>query len=87
MAGLKQLEDRISRIENRNRKVELDKSWETSFTRKIIVAVLTYIVVLIFFLVAKLPNPYVNSLIPTLGFMLSTLSLPIFKDIWMKRKN
>ncbi|TAL51962.1 MAG: hypothetical protein EPN86_05590 [Nanoarchaeota archaeon] len=86
MAGLKQLEDRISRIEKRNRKVELDKSWETSLTRKIILAVLTYIVVLLFFLVAKLPNPYVTSLIPTLGFILSTLSLPIFKDIWMKNR-
>lgn len=72
-------------IKARNARVEADKAWETSKTRKIIIAVLTYIVIVLFFLVANLPNPFVNALVPTAGFVLSTLSLPYFKRIWLAK--
>ena len=42
------LEDRIKQIEERNKRVELDKKWETSWTRKICIMVLTYIIVIIY---------------------------------------
>ena len=80
------IEERILKIEQRNKKVELDKAWETSIFRKIIIAILTYITVVILFFVADLPNPFVNSIIPTLGFVLSTLSLPYFKRKWIETK-
>ena len=70
------MEDRIKAIEDRNKRVELDKAWETSWTRRGIIIVLTYFVVVLFFYFANLPNPFVNSIVPTLGFVLSTLSLP-----------
>ena len=75
---------RIEAIEQRNKKVELDKYWEISLTRKILIAVLTYITIVLFFFVAQLPKPFINSIIPTVGFVLSTLSLPFFKKIWIK---
>jgi preprotein translocase subunit SecF len=78
------IEKRLEAIEERNKRVELDKSWETSLTRKIIIAVLTYITIVLFFLVAGLPNPFVNSIVPTAGFVLSTLSLPYFKKVWIR---
>jgi len=34
----------IEKIKGRNRRVEADKAWETSLTRKILIAVLTYFV-------------------------------------------
>tara|TARA_Y100000310_G_scaffold246900_1_gene252351 strand:+ start:1648 stop:1905 length:258 start_codon:yes stop_codon:yes gene_type:complete len=76
-------EERLDSIEKRNKKVELDKSWETSWARKILIAVLTYITIVLLFLVAGLPKPFVNSLVPTTGFVLSTLSLPFFKKLWV----
>ena len=79
-----ELEKRIEQIEERNKKVELDKAWETSWARRVIILVLTYIVITLFFLSAHLPNPFVNPIIPTVGFALSTLSLPYFKKIWIK---
>jgi len=82
---LKTLETRIKKIEQRNQKVELDKAWETSRTRKILIAVMTYITIVLFFHVAELPKPFVNSIVPTVGFVLSTLSLPYFKNIWIKK--
>ena len=39
------LEEEIKKIQERNKRVELDKAWETSWTRKICICILTYIVV------------------------------------------
>jgi len=82
---LKTLETRIKKIEQRNQKVELDKAWETSWTRRFLIAIMTYITIVLFFLVADLPKPFVNSIVPTVGFVLSTLSLPYFKKWWTRK--
>ena len=73
------LEKEIKLIHERNRKVETDKAWETSLSRKIIIAILTYLLIVIFFIFAKLEKPFIGAIVPTLGFLLSTLSLSIFK--------
>ena len=82
-----QLQAEITKLKARNKKVEVDKAWETSFSRKIIVALLTYAVIVIFFFFAGLPRPFLNSIVPTAGFVLSTLSLPFFKRLWLKYFN
>jgi len=78
------LKKRLEAIEQRNKKVELDKAWETSWSRKMIIAVLTYITIVLFFLAAQLPRPFINPIVPTAGFVLSTFSLPFFKRAWIK---
>ena len=78
------IKKRLSTIEQRNKRVELNKAWETSLTRKIIIALLTFIVIVLFFLTAQLPKPFVNSIVPTAAFVLSTLSLPFFKKLWIR---
>ena len=48
------LEERVKKIEERNKKVELDKAWETSWTRKIGIIILTYVIVITYsFLIRK----------------------------------
>ena len=42
------IEQELEKIKERNRRVELDKSWETSWTRKICIIVLTYVIVIIY---------------------------------------
>jgi hypothetical protein len=81
-----ELEKEINKIKERNKKVEADKAWETSWARRIILAILTYIVIVIFFYVASLPKPFLNSIVPTLAFVLSTLTMPIFKKMWLKSR-
>jgi len=85
MDKIEQLEQEILKIKDRNKKVEADKAWETSLSRKLLIAVLTYIVIVIFFFTAGLPKPFVNAIVPTIGFILSTLSIPFFKKVWEKR--
>jgi len=84
MATIKDLEREIDIIKRRNKRVEADKAWETSWTRKILIIVLTYVLVVVFFYFAGLPNPLTNSIVPTAAFLLSTLTLPLFKTIWIK---
>ena len=77
------LEERIKKIEERNKKVELDKRWETTWTRKICIMILTYIVVIIYsYIVRNYDNILLSSLVPVIGFTLSTLSLKIVRKIW-----
>lgn len=83
---LKELEKEVEKIEERNKRVELDKKWETSATRKICIAILTYIVVIIYsVLISKTNNVFLSSLVPVIGFTLSTLSLSAIRKIWEKK--
>ncbi len=83
---LKELEKEVEGIEERNKRVELDKKWETSATRKICIAILTYIVVIIYsVLISKTNNVFLSSLVPVIGFTLSTLSLSAVRKIWEKK--
>ena len=78
------VEREIQAIKERNRKVELDKKWETSIERKALIAILTYIVIALIFTSANVPNALFNALIPTIGFLLSTLTLNFAKQQWTK---
>lgn len=74
----------VEDILKRNSRVELDKAWETSKTRKTIIVVITYVTASIFLLIIDSDAPFINALVPTGGYLLSTLSLPIIKTWWIK---
>lgn len=80
---LEKLEQEISKIKERNKRVELDKKWETSWTRRLCICILTYIVVIIYsYIVKNYDNIYLSSLVPVIGFTLSTLSLRYIRKLW-----
>lgn len=80
------IEERLAKIEERNKRVELDKAWETSFVRIIFVSLITYIAAFFALYSIGASKPYLNALIPVLGFILSTQSIPIIKKYWIKNK-
>ena len=81
------LNEEIEKIKERNKKVETDKAWETSLTRKICICILTYIVVIIYsYIVRNYDNIFLSSLVPVIGFALSTLSLKYVRKMWEKIK-
>ncbi len=84
MASLEDLLKRFEKIEARNEKVEVDKAWETSWTRKGLLILFTYLAVSLYMNVIGVSSPWINAVIPSLGFLLSTLTLPLFKNIWKK---
>jgi hypothetical protein len=84
MASVNKIKSEIESIKERNKRVELDKAWETSFVRRTSIAILTYLVMVIFFYFAGLPKPFTNSIVPAAAFFISTLTLPLLKKIWLK---
>ena len=87
MQTLNSLQQQIDEIKSRNRRVETDKAWETSWTRRVLILILTYIVISTFFLFARLPDPFLNAIVPSVAFLLSTMSVPLFKKWWLKKFN
>ncbi|MBI2473656.1 hypothetical protein HYV70_03840 [Candidatus Uhrbacteria bacterium] len=84
MMDIEEIKKELNEIKIRNTRVEADKAWETSWTRKLLILSLTYIVVVIFFFVSKIGNPFINAIVPTIGFFLSTLTIPFFKRWWLR---
>ena len=77
------VEEEIKKIQERNKRVEKDKAWETSWTRRICIMVLTYIVVICYsYIVKNFDSIFLSSLVPVIGFTLSTLSLKLVRKIW-----
>ncbi len=81
-----ELAQRISKIEARNTRVEAEKAWETSLVRKVLIVVLTYFVVVLFLYSVDIGRPWINAIVPSLGFFISTLTFPFVKKKWIENK-
>ncbi len=78
------IEKEIEQLKERNMKVEADKAWEISSARKLLIAVFTYLAIAFYLNIINIPNPWLNAIVPSVGFLLSTLTLPFFKSLWLK---
>ncbi len=83
---IKNLELEIKNIKDRNKKVEIDKEWETSFIRRLLIAIFTYLPLGIYMNFIGVANPWMNAIVPTIGFLISTLAFPWIKNIWLRQK-
>ena len=84
MPSKKEIEIEIKKIKERNRRVESDKSWETSYSRRIILAIFTYVAIGFYGSAIGISQPWLNAIIPAFAFFLSTLTLPFIKKFWLK---
>ena len=73
----------LKQIAERNKRVEADKAWEVSGFRMGIILVFTYVIALLFMVIAGIENPWLGALVPVIGYFLSTLSLPSLKKWWL----
>jgi len=83
MTELEEIKKEIDLIKERNKRVEIDKAWETSNFRIFSVLVMTYIITAIVFYFIGVKNFMLSAFIPTVGFYLSTQSLPFIKKWWV----
>ena len=79
--------DRIQAILDRNKRVEAEKAWERSHTRRGFIALLIFVTVLLLLWLINEPQFLLLSLIPVAGYIFSTLSLPWLKKRWMRLFN
>ena len=78
------IEKEIELIKERNKKVEVDKAWEVSSMRRLIIMVFTYATSVAWLIVIGADNPWLVAFVPAGGYILSTFSLPIVKTWWIK---
>lgn len=79
------MEDRIKAIEERNRNVEAEKAWETSTFRRVSIAVIIYLIASAVLFVIGVPEFYLAAIVPVVGYLLSTQSLPTLKRKWIEK--
>lgn len=81
-----EIEKDITTIKERNVRVELDKAWERSWVRRITIMVLTFIIASIWLVIIDETNVLLKAIVPVVGYLLSTLSIPLIRKVWMKNK-
>lgn len=86
MNKIDQIERRLAAVEERNKRVEVDKDWERSWTRRIFLVILTYLAVLLYFLAIEIESAYINAAVPAAGFFLSTMTLQFIKSLWIRMR-
>ncbi len=82
---IEELEKEIDKIKSRNKKVEAEKAWETSLERKMSILVLTYMIISLVMLFLGFDKPFLNAIIPTCWYILSTLSVWLLKRKYIER--
>lgn len=80
-------EERLARIEARNKNVELDKAWETSLARRVLLTLFTYLTLGLYMWAIDISRPFLNSIVPAVGFMISTFTMPWMKARWIARRS
>lgn len=87
MRSLQELDEEISKIHSRNKRVEADKAWETSLTRRLFISGSTYLLIAVFMMVLGVEKPFVSAIIPAVAYLISTLTLGVVKSWWMKLRH
>lgn len=76
---IKEIEQEIENIKKRNKRVELDKKWETCWTRKICICILTYMVVIIYsYVIRNFDNIFLSSLVPVIRIYIINFIIKIY---------
>jgi hypothetical protein len=80
--------EEIQALLDRNKRVEGDKAWETSWFRRILIAIITYISACTFLSMTGADNEraYLPAFVPTIGYLISSISLGPIKKWWIKKK-
>jgi hypothetical protein len=86
MDGKDLAEEAILEIRERNARVENDKAWETSWTRRLYIAAITFACALAWLMAIGEASPWLKACIPVMGYLLSTLSLPVLKRRWLRAR-
>ena len=81
------LKDEIHSIKCKAIEKDIDKKFETSQTRFIVISIITYVLILIYMKYClMIERPELNAIVPTIGFNLSqwSSSLSCIKYIWIR---
>lgn len=81
------LRQRLELIEQRNTRVEAEKAWEGSRYRRLLIMAFTYLIVFAYNAAIGVEAPWLTAVVPTTGFLLSTLTFRWIKQHWIARRS
>jgi hypothetical protein len=85
-ARIGRLEYEIGKIHARNVAVAKEKTWERSWQRTLLLVAGTYSVSSVLLYLLGTPKFLTNALVPTTGFYISTITLPVIRRRWMQSR-
>lgn len=77
-------EQRLAALEQRNVKVDSNKAWEGSWTRRLFIMAVTYVVAVSWLAVIHESDLWLKAVVPVAGFLLSTLTIGPLKHVWVR---
>lgn len=77
---------RLDKLEARNKRVEADKAWETSWLRRLIIMLLTYLTMVCYLSIVVHIDPWINAVVPVAGYFMSTFTVSFIKKWWVARR-
>lgn len=83
------LQNQIMLLQLRNEEKESEKGWETSFFRMVCICLLTWCTMVVYFksvIHLQTKDAFINSIVPVIGFSLSSFSLRFLKKLWLRFK-
>lgn len=82
---MQELAERVDAIEERNARVTGEKAWETSWVRRGSILGITYACTVFLLMLLGHDHVFKHALVPPMGYLLSTLSLPWLKVWWLDK--
>lgn len=85
---LNSLQREVNQLKQRNFEKDRGKEFESSYTRVLFLMAVTYWTLFGYMaLVIKSKNPFLDAIVPTVGFNISTWSLPYVKEWWIQARH
>lgn len=82
------LQKQVDALKRRNFEKDRGKEFESSYTRVIFLMIITYCTLCAYMaFVLKTGNPFLDAIVPTVGFNISTWSLPYIKELWIQGRH
>eukprot|EP01041_Mallomonas_annulata_P010035 gene10035-20897_t len=78
------LKEFMQQLKSRNSMKDKSKKFEGSWTRIGVIMAITYGTLTLYMTLIGVNEPFLNAVVPALGFNLSTWSLPHVKTLWIK---
>ena len=80
-----ELRRELAAIKERNVRVEREKAWETSWTRRLAIAAAIWVGAWAWMLTLDVEPAALHALVPSVAYVLSTFSVPFVREWWMRR--
>lgn len=81
---MERLQAEVEALKQRNFEKDRGKEYEGSYTRIFFLMMITYWTLFAYMYIIETNNPFLDAIVPTVGFNISTWKLPFVKEWWIQ---